>query len=169
MQPVGQLFLGCIADGGHFTGKVKFLAGQVVVEIHLDAVVADFDHLARDHAAGLVHHRDHPSDDEQLFLDLAVDFEDMLGQIDHSLCVIDAVSLFRAEYEFEGVADRLSQQVFLKFGQQIAESVDELEGLFCRGLVFHFAVHPQRIGQGDDFLILDSHGCHCFSMFMIKL
>ena len=137
---------------------MEFLSGQVVVEIHLHAVGRHFDHLAGNHSARLVHHGNHLAGDEQLLLYLAVDFEYVLGQVDHRLIVVYPVAFLGREDEFERVSHLLAEEILLELGQQISESVDELEGILFRGTVFHFAVYEQGVAQGDDLFILDCHG-----------
>ena len=125
VESVGQLFFRRVADTCHFAAEMQFLAGQRVVEIHLHAFGLDFYYFAWNHAAGLVHHRDYLTDHTQLFLDLAVDLENMLGQFNDRLGVVTAIALFGAEDEFERVADGFAGQVFFKLGEQVAQPVAE--------------------------------------------
>ena len=145
VQPVGQLFLGRIADSDHLAGKMQFFAGQVVVEVHLDAVGVYFDHLARNHAAGLVHHRNHLSDNEQLLLELAVDFENMLGQFDDRLLVVDAVALFRADLETELVTGFMAFQALLEAGDHHVGAVDVLQRMPLGALVYYLSFYREAV------------------------
>ena len=154
MQPFLELLVGSLADRYDLAGEVEGLARQLVVEVHPDLVVCDFQHLAGDDPSVLGHHRDDVAHGQESFLDLAVDFEDSLGQLEDSLGVVNAIAVLWREGEVESIANGLACDVGLKFGKKIALSEDEVQGLLLGGLV---ALDLQLISQSYNFVFVDVH------------
>ena len=68
-----------VTDEKHLALETYVLAGQRMVEIHLDVTVRDFKHLAVDTETVGSHHRHESTDFHHLVVKLAVDHKDVLG------------------------------------------------------------------------------------------
>ena len=157
VETLGELLVRGFANRENLTGEVKRLAGQLVVEIHLDLLVVDLEHAAGNHAAVVGHHRDGGAHADAL-VNLAVALEHTAGEVEHGAGGIDAIALLGGEDEIKGVADFLVEDIGLELGQQVAHAKDKFQRMFSVGAVADGALHIQHIGEGDYFVVINFHG-----------
>lgn len=151
-----ELLVSSFADGDDGAGEVERLAGEFVVEVHLDLLGADFQHATGNHAAVVGHHRDGGSLGDAR-IHLAVGLEHRAGQVDHGAGGIDAVALLGGEDEVEGFADFLAEDSGFKLGQEIAHTKNKLKGFVGIGAVALGTFDLQYIREGDYFVVGDFH------------
>ena len=157
VQAFLQFLVGGVAHRLHLAGEVERLAGHGVVEIHRHAVVEDIGHGALDHLPVLVHHRDHPADDQEVFPDLAVYGESLFRDGDHIFGMVFAVSLFCGQGELEGLSGFLAFHGGLELRKEHSGSVDVFERRFRTGLVCDNAFNLKFVGEGGHFVLFYLH------------
>ena len=84
METLSELLLSSLAYAYYLALEMESLAGHLVVEIHLDAILGNLYHNARDHSAHAVHHRDCVAWHEEVFTDFAVHLERCLWKVNYS-------------------------------------------------------------------------------------
>ena len=140
-----------------FAGEVQGFARERMVEVHHDHVVFDLEDRAVHAVAVGVHHRDGVALLNHFGVELAIDFEDMLRQVEDVLFVVLAVSVGRRDAEVELLSRLKTHQFLFEGGNHHPGAVDELQGDFARSLFHQFAffafTHVEVVDNRNVFVV----------------
>ena len=140
-----------------FAGEVQGFARERMVEVHHDHVFFDLEDRAVHAVAVGVHHRDGVALLYHFGVELAIDFEDMLRQVEDVLFVVLAVSVGRRDAEVELLSRLKTHQFLFEGGNHHPGAVDELQGDFARSLFHQFAffafTHVEVVDNRNVFVV----------------
>ena len=138
--------------------EAEMHTGQVVVEVHLHMLVADFTNHCGHRTLLRLH--DELGTHLHHVVQHTVLHKDFLVQVQHVAVIAHTIALLRSQVEAIVVAGFFAYQVFLKLGKHLMHSADKGKRLFLSGLLDDTAVLvflAQDISHCHDGLILNFH------------
>lgn len=118
--------------------EVQVLAGQWMIEVNDYGAFFHFKHKALEMVAVGVHQRQHSTGINHVFVETAVHAERFLGQFEHMLFFVGAVSLVLFENKVECVALFQTFKLCLEGFERHAHACYKLKGMFYRSFLNQF-------------------------------
>ena len=147
MESLCKFLLSCLANCEDLACEAEGLAGHLMIEVHLHAVLAHFKNNTRNHCAHAVEHRYCVAWYEKILANLAVDLECCLWKVDDAAWVYLAVTVLWRKSNVECRAWLHALDMLLELRKKAACSMYVIQWSFLSCVVYHLAVHLKFVAE----------------------
>ena len=146
-----DFLIGSIAQGYDCSLEMQGFASQGVVEVNDYGLVFYFKYQSLETVAVCIDQRKNCALIDHVTVEMPIDAEFFFLQLEHVFFFIGSVGFFFCQYEVEGLAYAVTQDLLFKAFKGYAHTGNELIGMFYRGFLYHlvnalFVIDIQLVG-----------------------